>query len=113
MREVFQPRHMLRLKGNMGVGHVRYPTAGASSSAEAQPFYVNAPFGICLAHNGNLVNADELMHELYQQDLRHINTESDSEILLNVFAHELWTRRKTLDLTADDVFDAVTGVHQR
>lgn len=113
VREVFAPRHMLRLKGSMGIGHVRYPTAGVSSSAEAQPFYVNTPYGICLAHNGNLVNTEELMEELYEQDLRHINTESDSEVLLNIFAHELWTDKQTLTLTPDQVFGAVRRVHER
>jgi amidophosphoribosyltransferase len=113
VREVFHPSHMLRLKGSMGIGHVRYPTSGVSSSAEAQPFYVNAPYGICLAHNGNLVNAEALMAELYEQDLRHINTESDSEALLNVFAHELWNARQDRNLEAEDIFKAVEGVHKR
>jgi amidophosphoribosyltransferase len=112
VREVFQTRHMLRLKGNVGIGHVRYPTAGVSSAAEAQPFYVNAPFGITLAHNGNLVNAAQLMEELYQQDMRHINTDSDSEVLLNVFAHELWQRGRS-GLTPAKIFAAVESVHQR
>jgi len=89
VRDVFRTQHMFRLKGNMGIGHVRYPTAGTSSSAEAQPFYVNSPYGISLAHNGNLTNASELKNEVFRDDLRHINTESDTEILLNVFAHEL------------------------
>ncbi len=96
----------------MGIGHVRYPTAGCSSSAEAQPFYVNSPYGITLAHNGNLTNADELKHDLYQEDLRHINTSSDSEILLNIFAHELHTQNK-LRITENDIFKAVTAVHRR
>ena len=112
VREVFETRHMLRLKGNMGIGHVRYPTAGSASSAEAQPFYVNAPFGISLAHNGNLINAEQLMSDLYVQDRRHINTESDSEVLLNVFAHELWKTPGTT-LNPDDIFNAITRVHQR
>jgi amidophosphoribosyltransferase len=112
VRDVFQTRHMLRLTGNMGIGHVRYPTAGSSSSAEAQPFYVNAPFGISLAHNGNLINAEQLMSDLYAQDRRHINTESDSEILLNVFAHELW-RTPGTTLAPADIFAAVKRVHQR
>jgi len=112
VRDVFRTEHMLRLKGNMGIGHVRYPTAGSESSAEAQPFYVNSPFGISLAHNGNLTNAAELREHLFREDLRHINTESDSEILLNVFAHELHQKGK-LRIGHDEIFDAVAGVHQR
>ncbi len=112
VRDVFHTRHMLRLKGNMGIGHVRYPTAGCESSAEAQPFFVNSPYGISLAHNGNLVNAKELKDALYREDLRHINTESDSEVLLNVLAHEL-QRRGKLQVSDDDVFAAVAGVHRR
>jgi len=110
--DVFRTRHMLQLYGNMGVGHVRYPTAGASSSAEAQPFYVNSPYGIVLAHNGNLTNADDLKREVFLDDLRHINTESDSEILLNVFAHELQAQNK-LRVDEQDIFRAVEGVHRR
>jgi amidophosphoribosyltransferase len=112
VRDVFHTRHMLRLHGTMGIGHVRYPTAGCESSAEAQPFYVNSPYGITLAHNGNLVNAEELKQNLFREDLRHINTDSDSEVLLNVFAHEL-QRRGKLEINADDVFAAVAGVHRR
>ncbi len=112
VRDVFHTRHMLRLPGNMGIGHVRYPTAGCESSAEAQPFYVNSPYGISLAHNGNLTNANKLKQELFQEDLRQINTDSDSEVLLNVLAHELQQQRK-LRLDVDDVFDAVAGVHRR
>ncbi|MBI5461151.1 MAG: amidophosphoribosyltransferase [Gammaproteobacteria bacterium] len=112
VRDVFHTRHMLRLLGNIGIGHVRYPTAGCESSAEAQPFYVNSPFGICLAHNGNLTNTDQLKQELFRDDLRHINTNSDSEILLNVFAHEL-ARQGTLGINENHVFDAVAGVHRR
>ncbi|MEL7024937.1 MAG: amidophosphoribosyltransferase [Pseudomonadota bacterium] len=89
VRDVFHQRHMERLVGTAGIGHVRYPTAGCSSSSEAQPFYVNSPYGIVLAHNGNLTNADAISDHLVQQDRRHINTGSDSELLLNVFAHEL------------------------
>ena len=110
--DVFLSRHMERLKGNVGIGHVRYPTAGSSSSAEAQPFYVNSPFGISLAHNGNLINAVQLKKELFLEDRRHLNTDSDSEILLNVFAHEL-AKQESLQLRAEDVFAAVRGVHRR
>ena len=112
VRDVFHTRHMLRLYGNMGIGHVRYPTAGCESSAEAQPFYVNSPYGISLAHNGNLTNSDKLKQELFQDDLRQINTDSDSEILLNVLAHELQQKGK-LKMEVDDVFSAVAGVHKR
>ncbi|MBI3571582.1 MAG: amidophosphoribosyltransferase [Gammaproteobacteria bacterium] len=112
VRDVFQERHMLGLKGNMGIGHVRYPTAGCDSPAEAQPFYVNSPYGLALAHNGNLTNADQLKDELYREDLRHINTDSDSEILLNVFAHELQPVAK-LRLAPDHLFRAVSAVHRR
>lgn len=112
VRDVFHTRHMMRLPGTMGIGHVRYPTAGCESSAEAQPFYVNSPYGISLAHNGNLVNAEALKKNLYREDLRHINTESDSEVLLNVFAHELQSRGK-LSVNEEDVFAAVSGVHRR
>ena len=112
VRDVFHTRHMRRLQGNMGIGHVRYPTAGSESSAEAQPFYVNSPYGISLAHNGNLTNADKLKQELFQQDLRQINTDSDSEILLNVFAHEL-QKHVRLGMDVDAVFKAVAGVHKR
>ena len=110
--DVFHTRHMLELSGTMGIGHVRYPTAGCSSSAEAQPFYVNSPYGITLAHNGNLTNIETLKSELYQSDLRHINTESDSEVLLNVLAHELQSCG-SLKLTADEIFTAITETHKR
>ncbi len=93
VKDVFRTRHMRDLHGNMGIGHVRYPTAGSSSGAEAQPFYVNSPYGIAMGHNGNLTNADQLGKELYEQDLRHLNTNSDSEVLLNVFAHELMQQK--------------------
>ncbi|MGD2137172.1 MAG: amidophosphoribosyltransferase [Gammaproteobacteria bacterium] len=112
VRDVFHTRHMLRLFGNMGIGHVRYPTAGCEGSAEAQPFYVNSPYGISLAHNGNLTNTAKLKQELFQEDLRQINTDSDSEVLLNVFAHELQQYGK-LRMDVDDVFKAVAGVHRR
>jgi amidophosphoribosyltransferase len=111
-RDVFTNAQMLKLKGNMGIAHVRYPTAGCTSSAEAQPFYVNSPFGLTLAHNGNLTNTEELKKALFVEDQRHINTDSDSEVLLNVFAHELQSLGK-LHLTVDDVFQAVSGVHRR
>lgn len=94
VRDVFRTRHMRRLQGNVGIGHVRYPTAGSSSSAEAQPFYVNSPYGITLAHNGNLTNTIELSDGVLKSDLRHINTNSDSEVLLNVLAHELQKQGK-------------------
>jgi len=110
--DVFHTRHMLDLIGNMGIGHVRYPTAGCSSSAEAQPFYVNSPYGITLAHNGNLTNVEKLKSELYASDLRHINTQSDSEVLLNVLAHELQVSGG-LNLTAEQIFTAVKETHRR
>jgi amidophosphoribosyltransferase len=112
VRDVFRQHHMQRLQGHLGIGHVRYPTAGSSGAALAQPFYVNSPYGIGLAHNGNLTNSEALTRELFQTDLRHLNTDSDSELLLNVFAHELQTLGK-LNPTADDVFSAVEGVHRR
>ncbi|MBS3803359.1 MAG: amidophosphoribosyltransferase [Oleiphilaceae bacterium] len=112
VRDVFRTRHMRRLVGNVGIGHIRYPTAGSSSSAEAQPFYVNSPYGITLAHNGNLTNADDLNEDLFRTDLRHINTNSDSEVLLNVFAHELQKLGK-LNPTKEEIFAAVAAVHER
>lgn len=112
VRDVFHTRHMTRLVGNMGIGHVRYPTAGSSSSAEAQPLYVNSPYGIALGHNGNLHNAGALKQELFLQDRRHINTTSDSEVLLNVLAQEL-LRQEGLTPTPEAVFAAVSGVHER
>lgn len=111
-RDVFSAEEMLKLKGNMGIAHVRYPTAGCTSAEEAQPFYVNSPFGLTLAHNGNLTNTEELKIQVFVDDQRHINTESDSEVLLNVFAHELAEAGK-LTLTVDDVFKAVSVVHRR
>lgn len=111
VRDVFHSRHMARLSGTLGIGHVRYPTAGSSSEAESQPFYVNSPYGIALAHNGNLTNSEQLKQELFTTDLRHINTSSDSEVLLNVFAHELG--KQGLHLGAEDIFDAVRRVHRR
>jgi amidophosphoribosyltransferase len=112
VRDVFRTRHMQRLQGHIGIGHVRYPTAGTSSSAEAQPFYVNSPYGITLAHNGNLTNTIELADGLLKSDLRHINTNSDSEILLNVFAHELQKQGKLVP-TYKEIFNAVRNVHRR
>ncbi|NBT74919.1 MAG: amidophosphoribosyltransferase [Betaproteobacteria bacterium] len=114
VRDVFRTRDMRNLQGDMGIGHVRYPTAGSALSAEeAQPFYVNAPFGIALGHNGNLTNALELQDDMYRRDRRHINTESDSEVLLNVFAHELQKAVSGLTLDPDAVFQAVSVLHQR
>ncbi len=112
VRDVFRNRHMVSLQGNVGIGHVRYPTAGGSKSSEAQPFYVNSPYGICVAHNGNLTNYDELAELLIREDRRHLSTNSDSEVLLNVFAHELQTRVNGR-LTKQNVFDAVDALHRR
>ncbi len=112
VRDVFQVEDLQRITGTMGIGHLRYPTAGCRTSQEAQPFYVNSPFGIALAHNGNLTNAGGLRKALFEVDRRHINTDSDSEVLLNVFAHEL-QRYSQPRLTAESVFDAVNGVHRR
>ncbi len=112
VKDVFRTRHMRRLRGQMGIAHVRYPTAGSSSPALAQPLYVNSPYGLALAHNGNLTNNRELSRNLFRDDLRHINTDSDSEVLLNVFAHEL-QRRGKMTPTPEDVFAAITGVHMR
>ncbi len=114
VRDVFRTRNMRALPGNVGMGQVRYPTAGnAHSEEEAQPFYVNAPFGLVMSHNGNLTNAAELKAELFMADHRHINTDSDSEVLLNVLAHELERTTRGLSLKPSDVFDAVKGVHKR
>ena len=113
VRDGFSKKHIKRLKGPIGIGHVRYPTAGhAENSSEAQPFYVNSPYGIALAHNGNLINSDKLKSDLFKEDLRHINTKSDSEILLNIFAHELYLHSKEA-FTPDSIFYAVAGVHRR
>ncbi|MGL5045412.1 MAG: amidophosphoribosyltransferase, partial [Plesiomonas sp.] len=111
VKDVFEARHMLRLQGNVGIGHVRYPTAGSSSASEAQPFYVNSPFGISLAHNGNLTNAIELKSKLFQVARRHVNTTSDSEVLLNILANEL-NRFDHYPLTQDNVFAAVSALHK-
>ncbi|VAW54027.1 Amidophosphoribosyltransferase [hydrothermal vent metagenome] len=112
VRDVFFKKHMERLPGKMGIAHTRYPTAGTSSSAEAQPLYVNSPYGIALAHNGNLTNADELKEQLFQSDLRHLNTDSDTEALLNILAHELQTIAKPI-FDVEDVFMAVSAIHRR
>ncbi len=115
VRDAFRTRNMRNLMGNWGIAHVRYPTAGSAyNPAEAQPFYVNSPFGIMLAHNGNLTNSEQLKREMFQLDLRHINTNSDSEVLLNVLAHELVgaiRERGTFDI--ETIFLAVAGVHRR
>jgi amidophosphoribosyltransferase len=113
VRDVFRSSDIQRLEGRMGIAHVRYPTAGTSGQAEAQPFYVNSPYGIVMAHNGNLTNADVLQTELFESDLRHINTRSDSEVLLNVFAHELQDLKPSTHLTADMIFATVAAVHRR
>ncbi len=114
VRDVVRLRQMLQLQGNLGIGHVRYPTAGrALSEEEAQPFYVNSPFGISLAHNGNLINAEALKKELFEQDRRHINTDSDSEVLLNVFAHELAEALEQKLTTKEAIFQAIKGVTER
>lgn len=110
VRDVFEAKHMQRLQGNVGIGHVRYLTAGSSSASEAQPFYVNSPFGITLAHNGNLTNANQVRQKLFEKDRRHVNTTSDSEVLLNVLAHEIDTVKG--NVTADDVFRAISNVHR-
>jgi amidophosphoribosyltransferase len=112
VRDVFEQHHMLELQGNVGIGHVRYPTAGCDSASEAQPFYVNAPYGICLAHNGNLTNAVELAEVMIREDRRHLNTESDSEVLLNIFASEL-QRVGTPRVTPADIFAAASAVYRR
>ena len=112
VRDVFEQQHMLELAGHVGIGHVRYPTAGCDSASEAQPFFVNAPYGMCLAHNGNLTNASELAEVLIREDRRHLNTESDSEVLLNVFASEL-QRVGTQRVTPADIFAATSAVYRR
>jgi amidophosphoribosyltransferase len=114
VRDVFRTRDMRNLTGNMGIAHCRYPTAGSASSvAESQPFYVNSPFGIVLGHNGNLINTAELQRELFQDDLRHVNTSSDSEVLLNVLAHELGQSARGVRLDPEAIFSAIAGVHRR
>jgi len=114
VRDVFRTRNMRALPGFTGIAHCRYPTAGsASAAAEAQPFYVNSPFGLVLGHNGNLTNTDELKRDLFRQDLRHVNTNSDSEVLLNVLAHELQEAATNYKLDPATIFKAVSGVHRR
>ena len=112
VRDVFTEKKMITLEGQYGLGHTRYPTAGSSSNTEAQPFYVNSPFGLVLVHNGNLVNSKELSNQLCEQDLRHLNTSSDSEVLLNVFANALHNR-SSKKLKTKDIFAAVDEVHDR
>ncbi|NAW43661.1 amidophosphoribosyltransferase [Salmonella sp. gx-f4] len=112
VNDIFEARHMQRLQGNMGIGHVRYPTAGSSSASEAQPFYVNSPYGITLAHNGNLTNAHELRKKLFEEKRRHINTTSDSEILLNIFASELDNFRH-YPPEADNIFAAIAATNRQ
>jgi amidophosphoribosyltransferase len=112
VRDVFSQQDMVELRGNIGIGHVRYPTAGADGASESQPFYVNAPYGIVLGHNGNLTNASELSEVLIREERRHLNTTSDSEVLLNVLASEL-QRVGTPRVTAADVFAAVTALYRR
>src|SRR5690554_94177 len=112
VRDVFRTRHMKELVGSIGIGHVRYPVEGSASTAEAQPFYVNSPYGITLAQNGNLTNVRQLAKEIFESDLRHINTNSDAEVLLNVFAHEL-SQGGCLRPQPDDIFSAVSRVHER
>ena len=112
VRDVFDEKTMIGLEGQYGLGHTRYPTAGSSSNSEAQPFYVNSPFGLVLVHNGNLVNSKELSSQLCDEDLRHLNTSSDSEVLLNVFAHALH-HRSSKNLKTEDIFSAVDEVHDR
>lgn len=116
VRETIRASHILLLPGNMGLGHVRYPTAGTPSPSEAQPFYVNSPYGLCIVHNGNLTNSEELKQDLLKADRRHLNTDSDSEVLLNVFAHELQAiseQKSQFTLTPDSIFQAVAAVHKR
>ena len=110
VKDVFQEHHMQRLQGNLGIGHIRYPTAGSSSPSEAQPFYVNSPYGIALAHNGNLTNTDKLRNKVFELARRHINTNSDSEVLLNIFASEL-DKFPTYPLSPDNIFTAIHNVH--
>ncbi len=113
VRDVFRTKNMIRLKGTMGIGHVRYPTAGCYTEEEAQPFYVNAPFGIVLGHNGNLTNYNQVKKDVVDKDMRHLNTTSDSELLLNVLAHEMLQEKCKKSLTPDQIFSAVKRVYKR
>ena len=112
VRDVFHQNHMNKLVGNYGIGHVRYPTAGGAGKEFAQPMYVNSPYGISLAHNGNLTNSKELAKQLFHAEMRHLNTDSDSEVLLNIFAHELGKQREIYP-SAEHIFKAVTKTHRR
>ncbi len=112
VRDAFQQSHMEKLIGNYGIGHVRYPTAGGAGKEFAQPMYVNSPYGISLAHNGNLTNSEALANELFHAEMRHLNTDSDSEVLLNIFAHELGKQREIYP-SAEHIFKAVTKTHRR
>ncbi|MEW6514427.1 MAG: amidophosphoribosyltransferase [Pseudomonadota bacterium] len=114
VRDVFRTRNMRNLVGNWGIAHCRYPTAGSAyNAAESQPFYVNSPFGLMLAHNGNLTNSEQLKRDMFLQDLRHMNTNSDSEVLLNVLAHELQVASTKYQVDAETIFKAVAGMHKR
>ena len=112
VRDVFQQSHMNKLNGNYGIGHVRYPTAGGAGKEFSQPMYVNSPYGISLAHNGNLTNSRTLTKELFHDEMRRLNTDSDSEVLLNIFAQELGKHRE-INPTPEHVFEAVTETHKR
>ena len=112
VRDVFQQRHMNKLIGNYGIGHVRYPTAGGAGKEFAQPMYVNSPYGISMVHNGNLTNSKELGVQLFHAEMRHLNTDSDSEVLLNIFAHELGKQREIYP-SAEHIFKAVAKTHRR
>ena len=112
VNDIFNTNDMLDLQGNLGIGHVRYPTAGSHGTDEAQPFYVNSPYGIALAHNGNLDNSESLRQELLVNDRRHIHTQSDTEVLLNIFAHEL-LNVDSHSFKVSDLFSAINGVHKR
>ena len=112
VRDVFREKHINELKGQIGIGHVRYPTAGGASREFSQPLYVNSPYGISISHNGNLVNAEQLTKELYKDNFRHLNTSSDSEVILNVFAHEL-QQASSFNPTPEQIFQAVEQTHLR